>query len=68
MIWWMSEPSRSHFNVDSLGNDLLLISVSLVTIVPGIVFLALGGIKPNVEFQGGYQVEIATSPGLTANS
>lgn len=34
LIWWMSEPSRSHFNLDSIGNDLLLISVSLVTIVP----------------------------------
>lgn len=31
--------------------------ISGLTIVPGLIFVSMGGIKPNVEFQGGYQVE-----------
>jgi len=29
--------------------------ISLATIIPGLIFLGLGGIKPNVEFRGGYE-------------
>src|SRR6185369_7008673 len=29
--------------------------ISLATIIPGILFIVLGGIKPNVEFRGGYE-------------
>lgn len=31
--------------------------LSAALIVPGIVFVGLGGIKPNVEFQGGYEAQ-----------
>ena len=30
--------------------------ISAATIVPGIIFVFMGGLKPNVEFQGGYEV------------
>lgn len=31
-------------------------AISLLTILPGIVFIALGGLKLNVEFKGGFEV------------
>ena len=34
LLWWLSDSSRNHFAKGDLGNDLLLVSVSLVTIVP----------------------------------
>lgn len=41
--------------------------ISLLTIVPGIIFIALGGIKPNVEFRGGYEASFkATDTTVTA--
>lgn len=29
--------------------------ISLLTIIPGAIFLFMGGLKPNVEFQGGFE-------------
>jgi SecD/SecF fusion protein len=34
--------------------------ISLATIIPGVIFTFLGGIKQNVEFQGGYEIDINT--------
>jgi SecD/SecF fusion protein len=40
--------------------------ISAVTIIPGVLFIALGGIKPNVEFRGGYEAQYAVKdPNLT---
>lgn len=33
--------------------------ISAATIVPGIIFFAMGGLKPNVEFRGGYEAMYA---------
>ncbi|MFY9234824.1 MAG: protein translocase subunit SecD [Fimbriimonadaceae bacterium] len=33
--------------------------ISLITIVVGLPFVFMGGLKPNVEFQGGYEVTVA---------
>ncbi len=33
--------------------------ISALTIVPGIIFIVMGGIKPNVELQGGYEASYA---------
>jgi SecD/SecF fusion protein len=33
--------------------------ISLLTIIPGLIFIGLGGIKPNVEFSGGYELTYA---------
>lgn len=43
--------------------------ISALTIVPGIIFVAMGGIKPNVELQGGYEASYAlpSSGGITAS-
>lgn len=30
-------------------------AISIATMIPGIIFLFMGGLKPNVEFQGGYE-------------
>lgn len=30
-------------------------TISLLTIIPGLIFIALGGLKANVEFQGGFE-------------
>jgi len=46
--------------------------ISLATIVPGLIFIAIGGLKPNVEFRGGSEVQYSvhdaslTSPQITA--
>lgn len=43
--------------------------ISALTIVPGIIFIAMGGIKPNVELQGGYEASYAipSQGGLTSS-
>lgn len=33
--------------------------LSIATIIPGIIFLAMGGIKPNVEFTGGSKIKLS---------
>jgi SecD/SecF fusion protein len=33
--------------------------LSGLTIIPGLIFIFMGGIKPNVEFRGGYEAEYA---------
>lgn len=37
-------------------------AISALTIVPGIIFLAMGGLKPNVEFRGGYEASYVAGP------
>lgn len=41
--------------------------ISAITIVPGILFWAMGGLKGNVEFTGGVEATFVDSAGLTAN-
>ena len=41
--------------------------ISAATIVPGILFIFMGGLKPNVEFQGGYEVVYSIPSGTEAN-
>lgn len=33
----------------------LWLTISVVTIIPGLIFMGIGGLKPNVEFRGGYE-------------
>jgi len=33
--------------------------ISAITIIPGVLFVILGGLKPNVELQGGYEASYA---------
>jgi len=38
-----------------IGKSKLWFMLSAAFIIPGLIFIGLGGIKPNVEFQGGYE-------------
>jgi len=35
----------------------LWLLISLATIIPGALFIGMGGLKPNVEFQGGFEAQ-----------
>jgi protein-export membrane protein SecD/preprotein translocase SecF subunit len=39
--------------------------ISGAIIVPGLIFILMGGIRPNVEFRGGYQVSVNAPADLT---
>jgi len=41
--------------------------LSLLLIVPGVIFLALGGLKPGIEFKGGTRLDVRfdTPPTIT---
>jgi SecD/SecF fusion protein len=49
-----------------LEKSKLYFGISLATIIPGLIFLGLGGIKPNVEFTGGIEASYAVDAGLTS--
>lgn len=64
------------FEREAMTNPLKVMSkskrwfaISVLTIVPGMIFLAMGGIKPNVEFRGGIEAEyiLPASSTLTAS-
>lgn len=42
--------------------------ISGLIILPGIIFMALGGIRPNVEFLGGIEAGVVLQPGVPATS
>ncbi|MCB8933127.1 MAG: protein translocase subunit SecD [Chthonomonadaceae bacterium] len=42
--------------------------ISALPIVPGIIFIAMGGLKPNVEFQGGYEAVYALKDNSTTSA
>ena len=41
--------------IDIIGKAKTYFLISLALIIPGLIFIGMGGIKPNVEFQGGYE-------------
>jgi preprotein translocase subunit SecF len=49
------------FNV--VGKKWLWFAISLLLIVPGVVFLLLGGLKPGIDFTGGSQLELQINGG-----
>ena len=38
-----------------VNNAKRFFMISAIPIIPGIIFMSMGGLKPNVEFQGGYE-------------
>ncbi|MBS1706098.1 MAG: protein translocase subunit SecD [Armatimonadetes bacterium] len=38
-----------------MDKSKLWFAISVATIIPGVIFILLGGLKPNVEFQGGFE-------------
>ncbi len=48
----------THKGLNIIGRRKLFYSISLGIIVPGLIFLALGGLKPSIEFTGGTQIQV----------
>ena len=48
--------TRAGLNI--IGRRKLFYGVSLAIIVPGLIFLFLGGLKPSIEFTGGTQIQV----------
>lgn len=46
---------------DIVGRKWLWFSISILLIVPGIVFLFLGGLRPGIDFTGGSQLELVVA-------
>ncbi len=46
---------------DIVGKRWWWFIISLLLIIPGIVFLALGGLKPGIDFTGGSQLEVSVA-------
>lgn len=49
------EAGAENKRLQIIGKSKRWFTLSAAFIVPGLIFIALGGIKPNVEFQGGYE-------------
>ncbi len=55
---WFGEKFEAEANEKPLKvveKSKLYFAISALTIVPGLIFLAMGGLKKNVEFTGGYE-------------
>ena len=48
----------THKGLNIIGRRKLFYGLSLAIIVPGLIFLALGGLKPSIEFTGGTQIQV----------
>ena len=55
--------TRSGLNI--IGRRKLFYGLSLAIIVPGLIFLALGGLKPSIEFTGGTQIQVKYAQAVT---
>ena len=51
--------SATSASVDIVKRRYSFYALSLLIIVPGVIFLLMGGLKPSIEFKGGTQVEVA---------
>lgn len=68
---WFGEGLEQEANskpMQVLQKSRLYFTISLITIIPGIIFLALGGLKPNVEFTGGIEASYSVPADMTAAS
>lgn len=55
------EQSADSRQLNIIGKYKRWFQISAALIIPGLIFLGMGGIKPNVEFRGGYEAEILLS-------
>lgn len=51
-----------------VGKRYLFFGLSLLIIIPGLVFLALGGLKPGIDFTGGSLLEVKFASGVLPSS
>lgn len=55
--WFGESIEQGHKPLQIVNNYGRYFAISLLTIIPGVIFYFMGGIKANVEFQGGIEVE-----------
>ncbi len=48
----------THKGLNIIGRRKLFYGLSLAIIVPGLIFLALGGLKPGIDFTGGTEIQV----------
>jgi len=68
---WFGEGLEQQANqkpVPILERSKLYFTISLVTIIPGIIAIAMGGLKPNVEFTGGVEAAYSVGADVTGAS
>lgn len=59
------EASADHKTLNIIGKRKTWFLLSIALIAVGAVFIGLGGIKPNVEFQGGYEATYAVDQNVS---
>lgn len=67
---WFGEHLESEANTKQIKiveKRKLFFIISILTIIPGVIFYFMGGLKPNVEYLGGYEVEYKAT-NLDANA
>ncbi|MBS1714784.1 MAG: protein translocase subunit SecD [Armatimonadetes bacterium] len=67
---WFLEQQKddaTHHLLNIIGRTKFYFIVSAALIIPGLVFIGLGGIKLNVEFLGGYEGMYKLPAGLTTD-
>ena len=57
--------SATRAGLNIIGRRKLFYGISLAIIVPGLIFLALGGLKPSIEFTGGTQIQTRYTHAVT---
>lgn len=68
---WFGENLEESANTKPLPileKSKLYFGISIATIIPGAIFLAMGGLKPNVEFTGGLEAAYVVDNTVTAAS
>ena len=55
----------THKGLNIIGRRRLFYGLSLAIIVPGLIFLFLGGLKPSIEFTGGTQIQTQYAHAVT---
>ena len=54
--------------IDLLKYRYVYLLISALIIVPGIIFMALGGLKPGIDFTGGSEVTVLMPRGVSAST
>lgn len=67
---WFGESLEKEAHIKPLqvvNRSKLFFGISIATIIPGLIAMGMGGLKPNVEFQGGFEATYPMSPSLTSD-
>jgi preprotein translocase subunit SecF len=54
--------------IDIVGKRYWFFGLSLLVIIPGVIFLLLGGLKPGIDFTGGSMLELQFASGTVPSS